>query len=138
MTTLIDCSSKSSLIWVCTVCPDLSVRKLRIITGMQTWQTLKNDKKIPPYSVHYIGPLLCPCLEKSEEDEVYILKLMEQSDQYLLYLPFCLYLVRHVCTVRPLCSQVKFSNILGVQKFRMFKVDLICSVCLYYQNGHKV
>ena len=27
-----DCSSRSSLIWVCTVCPDLSVRKLRIIT----------------------------------------------------------------------------------------------------------
>ena len=25
------CSSRSSLIWVCTVCPDLSVRKLRII-----------------------------------------------------------------------------------------------------------
>ena len=23
-----DCSSRSSLIWVCTVCPDLSVRKL--------------------------------------------------------------------------------------------------------------
>ena len=27
-----DCSSRSSLIWVCTVCPDLSVRKLRKIT----------------------------------------------------------------------------------------------------------
>ena len=26
------CSSRSSLIWVCTVCPGLSVRKLRIIT----------------------------------------------------------------------------------------------------------
>ena len=31
-----DCSSWSSLIWVCTVCPDLSVRKLRIITVDQT------------------------------------------------------------------------------------------------------
>ena len=29
---LTDCS-RSSLIWVCTVCPDLSVRKLRIITA---------------------------------------------------------------------------------------------------------
>ena len=28
-----DCSSRSSLIWVCTVCPDISVRKLRVITG---------------------------------------------------------------------------------------------------------
>ena len=27
-----DCSSRSSLIWVCTVCPDLSVRTLRNIT----------------------------------------------------------------------------------------------------------
>ena len=27
-----DCSSRSCLIWVCTVCPDLSVRKLRNIT----------------------------------------------------------------------------------------------------------
>ena len=27
-----DCSSRSSLIWVCTVCPGISVRKLRIIT----------------------------------------------------------------------------------------------------------
>ena len=27
-----DCSSRSSLVWVCTVCPDLSVRKFRIIT----------------------------------------------------------------------------------------------------------
>ena len=27
-----DCSSRSSLIWVCTVCPYLSVRKLRVIT----------------------------------------------------------------------------------------------------------
>ena len=27
-----DCSSRSSLIWVCTVCSDLPVRKLRIIT----------------------------------------------------------------------------------------------------------
>ena len=27
-----ECSSRSSLIWVCTVCPDLSVRKLRNIT----------------------------------------------------------------------------------------------------------
>ena len=27
-----NCSYRSSLIWVCTVCPDLSVRKLRIIT----------------------------------------------------------------------------------------------------------
>ena len=26
-----DCSSRSSLIGVCTVCPDLTVRKLRII-----------------------------------------------------------------------------------------------------------
>ena len=30
-----DCSSRSSLIWVCTVCPDLSVQKLRIITAIQ-------------------------------------------------------------------------------------------------------
>ena len=29
---LSDCSSRSSLIWVCTVCQDLSVRKLRVIT----------------------------------------------------------------------------------------------------------
>ena len=28
----LDCSSRSSLIWVCTVCPDLYVQKLRIIT----------------------------------------------------------------------------------------------------------
>ena len=27
-----DCSSRSSLIWVCTICPDQSVRKLRINT----------------------------------------------------------------------------------------------------------
>ena len=30
-----DCSSRSSLIWVYTVCPDLSVRKLRIITVIE-------------------------------------------------------------------------------------------------------
>ena len=30
--------SRSSLIWVCTVCPDLSVRKLRVITVMTFWK----------------------------------------------------------------------------------------------------
>ena len=36
-----DCSSRSSLIWVCIVCPNLSVRKFRIITVLikSTWQT---------------------------------------------------------------------------------------------------
>ena len=32
MANSVDCSSRSSLIWVCTVCPGLSVQKLRIIT----------------------------------------------------------------------------------------------------------
>ena len=31
-----DCSLRSSLIWVCTVCPDLSVWKLRVITVVQS------------------------------------------------------------------------------------------------------
>ena len=35
-----DCSSRSSLIWVCTVCPDLSVWKLRIITVHALWVLL--------------------------------------------------------------------------------------------------
>ena len=45
-----DFSSRSSLIWVCTVCPDISVRKLRIITvpcthgGMSMTNEPRHDK----------------------------------------------------------------------------------------------
>ena len=39
-----DCSSRSSLIWVCTVCPDLSVRKLRIITVSITLSSKQTTK----------------------------------------------------------------------------------------------
>ena len=34
--------TKSSLIWVCTVCPGLSVRKLRIITAHHQLRVLDN------------------------------------------------------------------------------------------------
>ena len=37
-----DCSSRSSPIWVCTVCPGLSVRKLRKITVVLTKSDFKN------------------------------------------------------------------------------------------------
>ena len=38
-----DCSSRSSLIWVCAVCPDLSVRKLRnIMVNQPAWQSVQH------------------------------------------------------------------------------------------------
>ena len=37
--------SRSSLIWVCTVCPDLSVRKLRVITVMHKKLGRQNGKQ---------------------------------------------------------------------------------------------
>ena len=54
-----DCSSRSSLIWVCTVCPGISVRKLRIITVLSahtfaTW--IRGSGEWPPKLFHDKSP----------------------------------------------------------------------------------
>ena len=43
-----DCSSRSSLFWVCTVCPDLSVRKLWIITVLDIFPEIYFRYLCPP------------------------------------------------------------------------------------------